>query len=185
MESMVSIINEINSCSLCWLCNIRNNTVPGIGNLDATTMFIGEAPGEEEDLQGKPFVGKSGKLLRGALVKVGISAEDIYITNILKCRPPKNRSPQLNEVACCRKFLTTQINIIQPKFIVLVGSVALSVFFGKNSSMTDYRGKLYKKYGVNFYTIFHPSYILRSPSSINIFLEDLSRFKDLMYSQEA
>jgi len=181
LEAMNNVINEINNCTLCWLCNLRNNTVPGIGDLNAATMFIGEAPGEEEDLQGKPFVGKSGKLLRGALVKVGIGKDDIYITNILKCRPPKNRNPQLNEIACCKRYLNEQIDIIKPKFIVLVGSIALRAFFGKDSIMSDYRGKLYEKDEISFYTIFHPSYILRSPSTINVFLEDLTRLKNLMY----
>ena len=122
------------SCTKCKLCQERNNVVIGKGNKNADIMFIGEGPGADEDKEGIPFVGKAGKLMDKAFEGVGIKKEEIYIANIVKCRPPNNRNPEDEEASCCKEYLESQINLIKPKIIVLLGNVALKNVLGKVSS---------------------------------------------------
>ncbi len=131
MISLESIITEINKCEKCPLAKTRTQPVPGDGNPNADIMFIGEAPGRNEDLQGKPFVGRAGQLLNDMLEKVGLKREDIYITNIVKCRPPKNRDPEKEEIAACSPYLDLQIAQIKPKVLVGLGRYASAYLFEK------------------------------------------------------
>ena len=124
--------DSIKNCQKCKLCRARQNIVFGVGNKNATVMFIGEGPGADEDRLGEPFVGRAGKLMNMAFKMVGINREDVYIANIVKCRPPQNRNPEDDEVSACLDYLRNQVILVKPKIIVLLGSVALKIYWAKN-----------------------------------------------------
>ena len=132
MENYQALLQEIETCQACPLCQARTNVVPGDGNLQAKIMFIGEGPGAEEDKRGIPFVGAAGQLLDQMLDTIGLRREDVYIANIVKCRPPANRVPKPDEVAACMGYLERQIEIVDPKIIVLLGATALNHWFSKS-----------------------------------------------------
>ena len=131
-EKLEDIKDSVKICNKCELCSNRTNTVFGVGNESADIMFIGEGPGADEDIQGIPFVGKAGKLMNMAFAGVGIKREEVYIANIVKCRPPANRNPEKDEAEACIEYLKTQIELIKPKVIVLLGSIALKNMLGEN-----------------------------------------------------
>ena len=133
--------NCVKNCRKCRLCEKRNNVVFGVGNKNADIMFIGEGPGADEDMQGEPFVGKAGKLMNMAFKMLGINREEVYIANIVKCRPPQNRNPQDDEAEACLNYLRNQVILVKPKIIVLLGSVALKNILGKEYGITASRGK--------------------------------------------
>jgi len=147
-DRMGSVETEIRACRKCELWRLRRNSVPGEGNLDATVMFIGEAPGYWEDVKGRPFVGAAGKLLDEMLSKIGLSRGEVYIANILKCRPPENRDPLPVEVKACAPFLDQQIEVIKPRFIVTLGRHSASYILSKAgfeaASITKVRGRVFK-----------------------------------------
>lgn len=152
-------------CQQCALHKSRTQTVFGVGSHSAEVMLIGEAPGANEDLQGKPFVGRAGMLLNAMLHAIGLEREEVYIANILKCRPPNNRDPQPDEVALCTPFLQQQIALIQPKVIIAVGRIAAQFLLNTAESMARLRGRQYV-YGAlktPLFVIYHPAYLLRSP----------------------
>ena len=162
----------------CKLCNIGNqgriNIVFGEGNPDTKLLFIGEAPGKEEDIQKRPFIGRSGKLLTKILESLNLKREDIYITNVIKCRPPKNKRPLLEESNICKKnILFKQIKIIKPKIICTLGSCALESLLEKTVKITELRGKLIKNDFLILPT-YHPAYILRNSSKKNILTDDIA-----------
>lgn len=158
----------------------RKNIVFGEGNPDAKVMFIGEAPGEEEDRQGKPFVGKSGQLLNHAFKLANISRQDIYITNVVKCRPPNNRNPLPNEIKLCtERFLDKQIKIIRPKIIVTLGSIALKAILNDDLKITKVRGKFFHKDNVTILPIYHPAYVLRNQSVMETWLQDIKKINKI------
>ncbi|MGC9771466.1 uracil-DNA glycosylase [Fervidobacterium islandicum] len=164
-EFMAIIEQRIHECQACPLWLQRTNVVPGEGNLHSPIMFVGEGPGEEEDKQGRPFVGKAGQLLTKILESVNIKREDVYITNVVKCRPPNNRVPTPMEIQSCSPFLIAQIEVINPRMIVPLGSTAASFFLGKDEPITKIRGKEFVwKGGIIIFPMFHPSYLLRNPS---------------------
>jgi len=165
-EELMKIIEErVKECQNCPLGLIRTNAVPGEGNVHSPIIFVGEGPGEEEDNQGRPFVGRAGQLLTKILESVNINREDVYITNIVKCRPPNNRVPTNLEIQACTPFLIAQIEIINPRMIIPLGSTAASFFLGKEDSITKIRGKEFVwKGGIIVFPMFHPSYLLRNPS---------------------
>lgn len=140
-ETLEEINEEVKKCNKCKLCNNRTKTVFGIGNPNARLMFIGEGPGLDEDMQGEPFVGKSGKLMNEAFKGLGISREEAYIANIVKCRPPNNRNPEKEEAIACMDYLRNQVMLIKPEIIVLLGSVALKNILGDEYGITKSRGK--------------------------------------------
>ena len=161
------------NCKKCGLCETRNNVVFGMGNPNAKVLFIGEGPGENEDLQGKPFVGRGGMLLDKMLSVVDLSRDkNIYIANMVKCRPPKNRDPEETEVAACRPWLEEQIRIIDPKIIVCLGRVSAIRFIDPNFKVTKEHGQFIEKDGRLVMGTFHPAAILRNPNQKPAAMED-------------
>jgi|Deesub1362B_J571_1020462.scaffolds.fasta_scaffold00082_60 DNA polymerase len=162
--ALKELMNEIGPCSRCRLSKNRKNIVFGEGNPEAALMFIGEAPGEEEDLEGRPFVGKAGQLLTRLINRMGLSREGVYIANVVKCRPPGNRKPREDEIQSCIGFLKRQIEIISPKVIITLGDVATRALLPDTKNITRARGKTYKYDNIIVVPTFHPSYLLRNPS---------------------
>lgn len=152
----------IRSCNRCRLCEKRTNTVFGEGDVDAKIFFIGEGPGENEDLQGRPFVGRAGELLNKMIVAMGLNREQVYIANVVKCRPPGNRAPAPDEVEACTPFLEKQLEIIQPKVIVTLGLPAMQYMLQTKSSMGKMRGQWHEWRGIKLMPTYHPAYVLRS-----------------------
>ena len=164
---------SIENCNKCKLCNNRKNIVFGCGNKKADVMFIGEGPGADEDLQGIPFVGKAGKLMDMAFEGIGIKWEDVYIANIVKCRPPLNRVPEQDEANNCLNYLRNQVILVKPKIIVLLGSVALKNILGEQYGITSCRGKWIEKKEIKYMPTFHPAALLRDEAKKIDFWNDL------------
>ena len=154
--------NEVRVCPKCRLCETRTKTVFGEGDVDAKIFFLGEGPGENEDLSGRPFVGKAGQLLDKMIVAMGLSREQVFIANIVKCRPPNNRVPAPDEVAACATYLVRQLEIIRPRVIVTLGLPATKHMLQVNSTMGKLRGQWQSWRGIKLMPTFHPAYILRS-----------------------
>jgi uracil-DNA glycosylase family 4 len=164
-REMVQLIAEITACMACKLHSTRINTVPGEGNLDAEVMFIGEGPGADEDVKGRPFVGAAGRLLDAIINAMNFRREDVYIANIVKCRPPSNRIPEADEVDSCIGYLYRQIAIINPKMIILLGSTAYkAIIKDSKEGITKVRGRVLEQDGYIFMPTFHPAALLRDPS---------------------
>ncbi len=142
----------------------RKQAVTGEGSLDATLMFVGEGPGADEDSQGIPFVGRAGQLLDRILEAAGIKREEVYITNVVKCRPPENRTPAIEEIVVCQRFLEAQIAIINPRVIVCLGNTPTKWFLGTTEGITKIRGQWFSWKGIDIMPMFHPSYLLRNES---------------------
>ena len=164
---------QVAACRQCKLCETRTQTVFGVGNRKASWMLIGEAPGQDEDLQGEPFVGKAGQLLNEMLRAIGLQREEVYIANMLKCRPPRNRDPETAEMAACRAFLQAQIKLLQPKLIMAVGRIAAQNLLETQKSLTALRGHCYHLADTPLVVIHHPAYLLRSPQEKAKTWEDL------------
>ncbi len=178
-ESWETLKNECLNCQKCDLCKTRTNVVFGYGNPNAEVMFVGEGPGEQEDLQGKPFVGRSGKLLDSMLADVGLYREkNIYIGNIVKCRPPKNRDPLPEEQECCIDWLRNQVFILKPKIIVAVGRIAALRIIDLNIKITKDHGIFYKKKKIWMMPTIHPASILRNPNQKVLVEEDFKNLKN-------
>ena len=180
IELLSALADEISVCPLCRLAQTRTFAVPGEGLASADLMFIGEGPGEQEDLSGRPFVGKSGQLLTRELEKIGITREQIFITNIVKCRPPQNRDPLNDEIAACNDWLNAQIALVEPKFIVPVGGPSLKTLVSPKLGITKARLNVYRKDGILFIPILHPAAALRAPQTMEQFKEDLANLKRLL-----
>ncbi len=161
-RSLEDVRQQLGECTRCRLCEGRNQIVFGDGNPDASLMFIGEGPGQEEDRRGLPFVGRAGELLTRMIESVGWRREDVYICNIVKCRPPGNREPQLDEVATCRPFLEKQLLTIRPIVIMTLGKPAISTLLGRNVAITKMRGIWQEWNGLAVLPTFHPAYLLRN-----------------------
>ncbi len=155
------IRQEMGDCQRCKLHSTRTNIVFGEGNPQARLMFIGEGPGRDEDIEGRPFVGRAGQLLTKMIAAMGLERSDVFIANIVKCRPPQNRDPESDEVENCIKFLEAQILAIQPEAIVTLGRVALKALLGFQGPMGSFRGKFYERNGIPVMPTFHPSFLLR------------------------
>jgi len=168
--------HEVSLCEACSLCKTRTQTVFGVGNKQASWMLIGEAPGQNEDLQGEPFVGKAGQLLTEMLRAIGLKREEVYIANILKCRPPNNRDPQAEEVAACNRFLQQQIELIQPKIILAVGRIAAQSLLTTQQPLAKLRGVQHQLHNIPLIVIHHPAYLLRS------LLEKAKAWSDLQFA---
>ena len=153
--------NNCSKCTACSLCSTRTNLVFGIGNKDANIMFIGEGPGEQEDLQGEPFVGRAGKLLDVMLKIMYLDRKDVYIANIVKCRPPLNRDPLPEEKSACSKWLDNQIELVNPKIIVCLGRISASSLISPDFKITKMHGQWVEKGGIKYIAIYHPSALLR------------------------
>lgn len=178
-EKLAQIKQEIENCTKCDLHKTRTKVVPGEGNPFAKIMFIGEAPGEEEDLQGRPFVGRAGQLLTQAIEEAGQKRENVYIANINKCRPPGNRQPTIEEQEACFPYLERQIEIVNPKVLCLLGATAYRGVLKSQVKITQERGKVLEYRGRSVYVTYHPAYVLRNPSQKDIFFEDIKRAIEL------
>jgi uracil-DNA glycosylase len=163
---------KVQVCTLCKLSRTRNNSVAGEGSSSSKVMFVGEAPGSREDSQGKPFVGYSGRILDSALNKAGIRRSEIFITNVVKCRPPNNRRPQKDEILACRRYLDKQISLLSPKIICILGSTAYRSILGGNSIIAD-RGKIVEKEGKKFFLTVHPASVRYNKSLYSALENDL------------
>ncbi len=168
---------QCNECTKCELCKTRTNTVFGCGNPNADLMFIGEAPGEKEDLSGTPFVGRAGQLFDKYLEAVGISRDEVYIANMLKCRPPKNRDPLPSEQDLCIEYLRNQIRLIKPKMIVCLGRISAMRLIDPNYKITAEHGKWVRKGNFDLTAVFHPSLLLRDPGRKEDMLTDMKEIK--------
>jgi uracil-DNA glycosylase family 4 len=179
MQDWLALEAQVAGCQKCVLHESRSQTVFGAGNKDADWLIIGEAPGDEEDRQGEPFVGPAGELLAEMLFAAGLQREDIYIANILKCRPPANRDPLPDEVACCQAYLQQQIALMQPQLIFAVGRIAAHNLLQKKEKLGDLRGKVhhYGETNIPVIVTYHPAYLLRSP------LEKRKVWYDLQFAQ--
>ncbi|MCK5764111.1 MAG: uracil-DNA glycosylase [Clostridiales bacterium] len=165
------------TCQKCKLSETRNNIVFGEGNKSAKIIFISEAPGEQEDLTGRPYVGKSGKLFDKIIASVNISREEIYLANILKCRPPNNRDPLNDERKTCLPYLRNQVKLIHPKIIVCLGRVAAQTIIDPSFKITKDHGRWIERNGYYLFATFHPSALLRDPSKKRIVWEDFKEIK--------
>lgn len=163
--SWATLQAEVRACTACKLHQGRTQTVFGVGDHRAQWMIIGEAPGAEEDVQGEPFVGRAGKLLNEMLFAVGLQREQVYIANIVKCRPPNNREPQPDEAAACAHYLRAQIDLMRPKLIICVGRIAATNLLGTHPTLGQYRGKLHRYADTDIPVVvtYHPAYLLRNP----------------------
>lgn len=168
---------SILECEKCRLCTNRTNIVFGQGNKKARLMFIGEGPGADEDRQGIPFVGKAGQLMNNAFQALEINREDVYIANIVKCRPPSNRVPEDDEAQTCLNYLRNQVILIKPKIIVLLGSTALKNILGKEYGITEVRGNWMEKNGIKYMPTWHPAALLRDENKKIEFWQDLKEVK--------
>ncbi len=176
--------NLCKECQKCKLAGTRTNIVIGRGKRQAELMFVGEAPGESEDLQGLPFVGLAGQLLDKYLTALGFGEEDYYICNILKCRPPKNRNPEEDEIECCMELLRMQTRLVKPKIIVCLGKVAASALIKPDFKMGSDHGKWFKKGNFLMCGVYHPSALLRDPSKKEIMYKDLEEVKNVYDAQK-
>lgn len=179
VETLADIERDLGDCRRCRLCETRRNIVFGVGNPRAKLVFIGEGPGQDEDIQGIPFVGAAGQLLTKIIAAMKLSRDDVYICNVVKCRPPGNRNPNEDEVRVCIPFLERQIAAINPMFIVGLGGIAVQSLLETNTGITRLRGKWATYKGIKFMPTFHPSYLLRSPEKKRDVWEDVQQVMKL------
>jgi DNA polymerase len=176
--SWPTLLSDIATCERCRLCQGRTQTVPGEGNPRARLLLIGEGPGREEDRLGRPFVGAAGQLLEKMLAAIGLTRDDVYIANVVKCRPPENRTPEADEIAACLPHLRAQTALIRPRVIVLLGATALRAVVGDSARITRDRGKWMERKGVWMMPTFHPAALLRDEGKKRPVWEDLKLVRD-------
>ncbi len=174
-EALRVIREDIGDCTRCKLHVGRKNIVFGVGNPNAELMFVGEGPGADEDEQGEPFVGRAGQLLNKMIEAMGLKREQVYIANVVKCRPPGNRTPERDEIETCSPFLMRQIDAIRPKALVALGAVAAKCLLGINASMSELRGRTYDFRGASLFVTYHPAFLLRDPRQKAEAWKDLQR----------
>jgi DNA polymerase len=180
-EALVAIRGDIGDCTRCKLHTLgRRQVVFGVGNPQADLMFVGEAPGADEDVQGEPFVGRAGQLLTKIIEAIGLTRSDVYIANVIKCRPPQNRNPEQDEVETCEPFLFRQIDVVQPKVIVALGTFAARALLRTLDPISRLRGRTFDYRGAKLIPTFHPAYLLRNPSSKREVWEDMKLVKKLI-----
>ncbi|MCK4812929.1 MAG: uracil-DNA glycosylase [Candidatus Marinimicrobia bacterium] len=172
------LYDEIHECQKCPLGATRHHLVFGQGDPEANIMFVGEAPGEQEDLSGVPFVGRAGKLLDKLLNEIGISREEVFIANVLKCRPPQNRDPLPEEIELCEKYLHRQIELIKPKVIIALGRIAANTLLRESNSLKSMRGIIYRYHDVDLIVTYHPAAILRNMGMLDLLKGDLQAAAD-------
>jgi len=183
-EALAAVRADIGDCTRCKLHGQgRRQIVFGVGNPDADLMFVGEAPGADEDIQGIPFVGRAGQLLTKIIEAIDLKREDVYIANVIKCRPPGNRNPEPDEVETCEPFLFQQIDIIKPKVIVALGKFGAQTLLRTLDPISRLRGRVYNFRGAKLVPTFHPAYVLRNPSSKREVWEDMKLVKRLLNSE--
>jgi DNA polymerase len=180
-DALTAIREDLGPCTRCKLHTLgRKQIVFGVGNPNADLMFVGEAPGADEDIQGEPFVGRAGQLLTKIIEAIGMKREDVYIANVIKCRPPGNRNPEPDEVDQCEPFLFRQIDSIKPKVIVALGKFAAQSLLRTSDPITRLRGREFKYRDAILMPTYHPAYLLRTPSAKRDVWEDMKRVKTLL-----
>lgn len=162
-DTLHRVASDVAVCRACKLSETRTQTVPGDGNPKSKLVLVGEGPGEQEDLQGRPFVGRAGQLLTKMIEAMGLKREDVFICNVVKCRPPENRNPELDEIAACRPFLWRQIEVVKPRLIVALGKFAAQTLLETETPISQLRGKFFDYRGTQLLPTFHPAYLLRNP----------------------
>ena len=182
-ENWEELEQSIINCRKCKLCQNRINIVFGTGNKQAKIMLIGEGPGADEDSKGIPFVGKAGQLMDKALIGLGLKREELYIANIVKCRPPSNRVPEQDEADACLNYLRNQVMLVKPKIVVLLGSTALKNIIGKEYGITSSRGKWIEKKGILYMPTWHPAALLRDENKKIEFWQDLKEVAKKLQKQ--
>lgn len=183
VQLLEELAGEIRSCPKCRLAQTRTCAVPGEGSITARLMFVGEGPGEKEDKSGRPFVGASGQFLNSLLEEAGIDRRDVFITNIVKCRPPQNRDPLPDEIEACNDYLMAQIAIIEPKFICTLGSPALKTLVAPHLSISKVHGQVFRKSGIFFIPLFHPAFALRRQELQATLKGDIRKLKELIHRE--
>ncbi|MBZ5559405.1 MAG: uracil-DNA glycosylase [Acidobacteriia bacterium] len=184
-EALAAVRAEIGDCTRCKLhTRGRRQIVFGVGNPNADLMFVGEAPGADEDIQGIPFVGRAGQLLTKIIEAIDLKRDDVYIANVIKCRPPENRNPEPDEVATCEPFLFQQIDIIKPKVIVALGKFGAQTLLRTLDPISKLRGRVFEYRGAKLVPTFHPAYLLRNPSSKREVWEDMKLVRTLLKGEE-
>ncbi|MDK2792190.1 MAG: uracil-DNA glycosylase [Deferribacteres bacterium] len=174
-DPFLELKDAVENCKKCQLSNYRSNVVFGEGDINADLMFVGEGPGAEEDRQGRPFVGRAGQLLTKMIEAMGLKREEVYIANIVKCRPPDNRNPFREEATACIDYLKKQIELVSPKVIVCLGSVAATYLLNTEKQISKLRGEFVDFNGIKVMPTFHPAYLLRNPSKKKEAWEDLKK----------
>ena len=184
-DDLAAIRADIGDCTRCKLCRLgRKQIVFGVGNPNADLMFVGEAPGRDEDLQGEPFVGRSGQKLTQIIEAIGLKRQDVYIANVIKCRPPENRNPEPDEVETCEQFLFRQVDFIKPKVIVALGTFAARSLLKTDAPISRLRGRVYDYRGAKLIPTFHPAYLLRNPGCRRDVWEDMKKARALLTGEE-
>ena len=174
---LLDLKEKIKNCQKCQLAKTRTHPVFGAGDEHAKLMFVGEAPGRDEDLQGEPFVGKAGQLLTKIINSIGLKRTDVYIANILKCRPPGNRNPEPYEIAMCQGYLSKQISIIKPKIICALGAFAAQTLLNNQQPISQLRGRFFEYGEAKLIPTFHPAYLLYNPSEKKLVWQDMKKIK--------
>ena len=179
-DTLGQIRGDLGECTRCTLHSGRTTLVFGAGNPDADLVFVGEAPGRDEDRQGVPFVGRAGQLLTKIIASIGLTRDEVYIANVVKCRPPHNRNPELDEVQTCEPFLFRQLDVIQPKVVVALGAFAIRTLLGTDQAISRVRGQVYAYRGATLVPTFHPAFLLRSPDRKRDVWEDMKTVRALL-----
>ena len=175
-RNLEELRTHIGDCRRCKLAPHRTHLVFGVGNPRARLVFVGEAPGRDEDLQGEPFVGRAGQLLTEIITKgMKVRREDVYIANVIKCRPPDNRNPEPDEVASCEPFLLRQLELIGPEVVVALGKFAVQTLLRVKTPITQLRGRWYDYHGIKLMPTFHPAYLLRNPADKRLVWQDIQK----------
>ena len=178
-QELETVKQNVIKCTKCELCKTRTNAVPGKGNFQSDVIFVGEAPRRNEDKNGEPFIGVAGKKLSIALDEAGISRDDVYITNIVKCRPPNNRVPKTSERETCQEYLKQEISIIKPEIICILGNTAFNSILG-GSEITKFRGKVVRKDNLLYFLTIHPAATIYNQKLIDVLKSDISKLFELI-----
>jgi uracil-DNA glycosylase family 4 len=177
LPSLEAVRSELGDCRRCKLHPYRTQIVFGTGNPQAKLVFVGEAPGRDEDLQGEPFVGQAGQLLTKIIQAIQLSREEVYIANIIKCRPPENRNPEPDEIAACEPFLIKQLQVIRPRLICALGTFAAQTLLKREEKISSLRGKFQEYQGIPLMPTYHPAFLLRNPNRKREVWEDMKKIK--------
>jgi len=180
VENLEDIRSDMGDCERCDLSTLRNNLVFGEGNPEADLVFVGEAPGADEDMQGRPFVGRAGQLLTKIIEAMGLKREYVYLCNILKCRPPGNRNPKPEEIEKCEPFLIRQIESIKPKVICALGTFAAKTLLNTDAPISMLRGRFHRYHDIQLMPTYHPAYLLRNPGAKKLVWKDMQMIMDEM-----
>jgi len=180
--TLEQVRGELGDCTRCKLHQGRTTLVFGVGRPDAELMFVGEAPGRDEDQQGEPFVGPAGQLLTKIIEAIGLTRDQVYIANVIKCRPPQNRNPELDEVQTCAPFLFQQLDVIRPRVVVALGAFAVRTLLRSEQSISRLRGQVFDYRGAKLVPTFHPAFLLRSPDRKRDVWQDMKKVRALLSS---